>query len=58
MGNLSIIMMMIVKIKHLGIIYKITKISDLNTLIHEIKHFDRHLRKGPNTDMLSLGVMR
>jgi hypothetical protein len=41
-----------------GYYIKITKISDLNTLIHELKHFDRHLRKGPNTDMLSLGVMR
>jgi hypothetical protein len=35
---------------------RITKRDDIGTLIHELKHFDRHLRKGINTDMLSVGT--
>ena len=41
-----------------GYYIKLTDINDLSTLIHELKHFDRHLRKGPNTDILSLGTMK
>lgn len=39
-----------------GYTIQITKRDDIKTLIHELKHLDRHLRKGINTDMLSTGT--
>jgi hypothetical protein len=39
-----------------GYTIQITKRDDIEVLIHELKHFDRHLRKGTNTDMLSTGT--
>jgi hypothetical protein len=41
-----------------GYYIKITRRDDIKTLIHELKHFDRLLRKGPNTDMLSVGTIK
>lgn len=35
---------------------QITRRDATNSLIHELKHFDRFLKKGPNTDMLSKGT--
>lgn len=36
---------------------QLSKRDDYNTLIHELKHFDRHIRKGINKDILSKGTL-